>query len=201
MRDFIHCKIFPKCYLSFLRRSSPECHPTLSGPFLSPEPITFSTAGVILSNSGRPPRQCPHWRPWPACRCSSHCIQPHVEHVSAQSRESGIPEAAQRCQNMQHISASGSQTLSVWAGNRRGLEITFYLTPGSCEQERHRAPSCLSASVPSAEHWLWVFLKEGASCYLFTTSLSFPHTLDVYLSLTHAHTHAHIHIYIYMACT
>ena len=56
MRDFIHCKIFPKRYLSCLRWSSPECHPTLSGPCLSPEPITFSTAGVILSNSGRPHR-------------------------------------------------------------------------------------------------------------------------------------------------
>ena len=65
MRDFIHCKIFPQCYLSFLCRSSPKCLPMLSGPCLSPESITFSTAGIILSNSGRPHRQCSHWRPRP----------------------------------------------------------------------------------------------------------------------------------------
>ena len=56
-------KYFPNAiYLSY---SSSECRPTLSGPHLSPEPITFSSAGVIITNSGRAHRQWPHWRSWP----------------------------------------------------------------------------------------------------------------------------------------
>ena len=101
---------------------------------------------------------------------------------------------------MQHISASGSQTLPAWAGNRRGLEITFCLIPGSYEQERHRAPACLSASIPSAEYWL-CFLEVGPAVICLPPHFPFPTSGCISLIHTHTDTHTHTFIYIYMAGT
>ena len=98
---------------------------------------------------------------------------------------------------MQHISASGSQTLPAWVGNRRGLEITFCLIPGSYEQERHLAPACLSASVPSAEYWL-CFLEGGTAVICLPPHFPFSTSGCISLIHTHTHTHTHTHLYIYI---
>ena len=98
---------------------------------------------------------------------------------------------------MQHISASGSQTLPAWAGNRRGLEITFCLIPGSYEQERHRVPACLSASIPSAEYWL-CFLEVGPAVICLPPHFPFPTSGCISLIHTHTDTHTHTFIYIYI---
>ena len=128
---------------------------------------------------------------------SSHCILPQTEHVLGQGRESGIPEAAQRCQKMQHISTNGSQGWILWeaeftSGHQEteaSWQINSCLITGSHACERHRTPACLSGSVPRAEHWL-CFSWSGASWYLFPASLSFPYTLDISLACA---CHVYIH--------
>lgn len=188
MRDFIHGKIFHKCYVSFLHWSRLRCHHMSSGTYLSREPHYFSLL---------------HWPPWPTLRSSrqfltgGHAMSPELPilglassraSVSGQGREgrehraSGFSEAAPKCQMMQAGVLMGDGWV-LWEADLTSVGQEAEGTGGLIPVRvlafvRVWGTGFLSGSVPHAEPWLCFFLEWGQLVFVSHPPLlrfPFPH--------------------------